>query len=100
MTLLNRAMGKLEPQFLNQALKAAIQMDGDVNVGNIVLSGPVDITEGIKFAEKGGKPHAKAMLMLIMAAQTGDGNILNQLCLKVANRTQQGAQEDLSLIHI
>lgn len=100
MELLNTAKGSLDPQFFKEALQAAIGMDSDTNIGYLALRGPINIHECIEFAEKEEKPHAKALLMLILAAQTGDMDVLNQLRLKTVNKESFGnAKSKFSLVH-
>jgi hypothetical protein len=93
MELLNTAKSLLAPQFFKEALRAAIEMDSDINIGHLALSGPIDVSECIKFAEKEGKSHARALLMLTQAAETGDMNILSQLCLKTVDKENFGDTE-------
>lgn len=83
--LLSHAKDKVDPQFLSQALEVATRMDSDVNIGNIVSAGPLNVAECIKIAQREEKPHARAMLMLIRAAQTGNLKTLNQLHVKAYN---------------
>ena len=97
--LLNTANGSLGPQFFKEALRAAIEMDSDINIGHLALSGPMDVFECIKFAEKEGKSHARAFLMLIQAAQTGDMDLLSQLRLKTVDKESFGDTNGKSLIH-
>ena len=98
MELLKTAKNSLDPQFFKEALRAAIEMDSDVNIGYLALSGPIDIYECIKFAEKEGKSHARASLMLILAAQTGDMDVLTQLHLKTVDKESFG-ESKFPLIH-
>ena len=97
--LLSTAKGSLDPQFFKKALRAAIEMDSDVNIGYLALSGPLDIHECISIAEKEGKPHARALLMLIMAAQTGDKDMLSQLHLETVDKEYLGDDSKFPLIH-
>jgi hypothetical protein len=83
----------LDPQFFKEALRAAIEMDSDINIGHLALSGPIEVSECIEFAEKEGKSHARAFLMLMQAAETGDRNILSQLCLKTVDKGNFGDTE-------
>lgn len=100
MELLNTAKDSLDAQFFKEALRAAIEMDSDINIGHLALSGPIDVSECIEFAEKEEKSHARAILMLIRAAETGDMNILSQLHLKTVDKENFGDTEaKFLLIH-
>ena len=97
---LNTAKGSLDPQFFKEALRAAIEMDSDINIGHLALSGPINIHDCIKFAEKEEKSHARALLLLILAAQTSDMNVLSQLHLKTVDKENFGdAKSKSPLIH-
>ena len=100
MELLDTAKGSLDAQFFKEALRAAIEMDSDINIGRLALSGPIDISECIKFAEKEVKSHATAFLTLLQAAQTGDMDLLSQLRLKTVDRVSfDDAESKSPLIH-
>ena len=99
MELLTTAKGSLDPHFFKEALRVAIEMDSDVNIGYLALSGPVDIPECITFAENKGKPRARALLLLIMAAQTGDMDMLSKLRLKTVDKESFGDDSKFPLIH-
>lgn len=100
MEFLNTAKGSVDPQFFKEALRAAIEMDSDMNVGHLASSGPIDIHDCIKFAEKEGKSHARTLLLLILAAQTGDMNVLSQLRLETVDKEHFGDAESKSpLVH-
>ena len=94
--LLNRGKGKLDVQFLNEALEFATQMDSDISVGKVALAGPVNFKQCIMLAEREGKHHAHVMLLMIMAAISGDKEILNHLHLEPA---YEDYTELLSLVH-
>ena len=99
MELLTTAKGSVDPQFSKEAIRAAIEMDSDVNIGYVALNVPVDIPECIKFAEREGKPHARTLLMLIKAAQAGDMDVLSQLRLKTVDKESFGNDNKFPLIH-
>ena len=100
MELLNSAKGSLDAQFFKEALRAAIEMDSDINIGHLALSGPIDVSECIKFAEKEEKSHARALLMLIQAAESGSMNILSQLDLKTVDKEKfDDTEAKFPLIH-
>ena len=56
-------------------------MDSGISVGKIALVHPENIKQCIKLAEREKKHHAHAMLLMIMAALSGDSEILNNLSL-------------------
>ena len=78
--LLNKATNrKIDVCYLNRALKAAVNNDNDVNVGKLVLQGSTNISECLKYAKDARKPRARAMLLLIKAAQIGDIAIVQKV---------------------
>ena len=83
-------------QFLNQALEYATRMDSDDSVGKVALAHPENLKQCIMLAEREGKHRAHVMLLLIMAAQSGDKEILSHLYLKPA---YEDNTELLSLVH-
>ena len=79
--LLNQATNKLKIDFLNHALAEATGMDNADNVAQLVLAGADSegIEECLRIAAQEKKPHARAMLLLIKAAQTDDQAIIQKL---------------------
>ena len=81
--LLQQARESLKPQtlvsFLNQALETATLEDSDRNIGKLILGGATNIMECIKIAKEENKFRAHAMLLLIIAAQTGNKSIVQKL---------------------
>ena len=77
--LLEHSGQKLDQHFLNQALETATRMDNHVIVGKLVMKGATNVMECIRIAKEGKKSHARAMLLLIMAAQTGNVAIVHKL---------------------
>ena len=74
--LLNCSKGTLDVQFLNQALEFATRMDSAINVGKVALVHPDlgNINHCIKLAEREGKHHAHAMLLLITAIRSSSSS--------------------------
>lgn len=106
--LLKRTKGKLDVEFLNQALEFATWMDSDANVGKIALAHLGNIKHCIRLAEKEGKHHAYVMLSLVKAASSGDKEILNHLLLEpvseeekfdIYNYIEEDKEEPLSFVH-
>ena len=65
--------------YLNRALKAAVKNDNHLNIGKLIVKGSTTISECLRYAKNARKPHARAMLLLIKAAQTGDVAIVQKL---------------------
>ena len=68
-----------EPGCLDRAMKAAVKNDNDIYVSKLVITGAKNLTECLKLAKDENKPCARAMLLLIVAAQTGDRAIVQKL---------------------
>lgn len=71
--------GNLEPDCLDRALKAAVKNDNHVNIGKLVVKGAKELQSCLQYAKDEKKPCARAMLLLIIAAQTGDKAIIQKL---------------------
>ena len=69
----------MEAGCLDRALKAAVKNDNHLNVGKLVVKGAKDLPACLKYAKDEKKPHARAMLLLIIAAQSGDKAIVQKL---------------------
>ena len=69
----------LEPGCLDRALKVAVKNDNHVNVGKLVVKGAKELQSCLQYAKDKKKPHARAMLLLIIAAQTGDKEIVRKV---------------------
>ena len=59
---------QLEPNCLIQALTAAVSNDNHYNVGKLIMKGADKVKEALKQSVDEKKPHAKAMLLLVVAA--------------------------------
>ena len=70
---------KIKECYLNRALEAAVKNDDHVSVGKLVLHGSTNISECLRYAKDARKPRARAMLLLIKAAQTGDVAIVQKV---------------------
>ena len=53
--------------------------DHHINVGKLVVKGATELQECLQYAKDEKKPHARAMLLLIIAAKTGDKAIVQIL---------------------
>ena len=77
--MLRNNTDQLEPNCLNRALMAATQNDNHFNIGKLVVKGANNLESCLEFAQKENKPHARAMLLLIKAAFTGNKAIVQKL---------------------
>ena len=77
--LLKNGADSLEPGCLDRALKAAVKNDNHLNVGKLVVKGARKLEECLLYAKDDKKPQARAMLLMIIAAQTGDKAIVQKL---------------------
>ena len=57
----------------------AVRNDNTLNVGKLVVKGAKEIQECLKYAESEKKHKAHALLLMIMAAQTGDVEMIQKL---------------------
>ena len=69
----------LEPDCLARALLVAVRSDNHFNIGKLIVKGAPNIDEALALSVQEGKPHARAMLLLVKAATRGDRNIVLQL---------------------
>ena len=69
----------LEPGCLDVALRLAVKNDNRFNVSELVLKGAKELQECLRYAKEEKKPYARAMLLLIKAAATGDVAIIQKL---------------------
>ena len=69
----------LERGVLSRCLISAVKNDNSVNIGKLVVKGARDYHQCLELATKEKKPKARAMLMLIIAASTGDVTIVQHL---------------------
>ena len=53
--------------------------DNHLNVAKLVVKGAKELQSCLQYAKDEKKPHAQAMLLLIIAAQTGDKAIIHKL---------------------
>ena len=69
----------LEPGCLDRALKAAVKNDSHLNIGKLVVKGAKNLQSCLQYAKDEKKPQARAMMLMIIAAQTGDKAIVQKL---------------------
>ena len=77
--LLINGADNLEPGCLDRALMTAVKNDNHLNVGKLVVKGARNLQACLIYAKDEKKPHARAMLLLIIAAQTGNKAIVQKL---------------------
>ena len=77
--LLRVSSDQLEPDCLVRALLAAVRNDNHFNIGKLIVKGATNIDEALTLSIEQGKPHARAMLLLVKAATRGDRNLVLQL---------------------
>ncbi|MCG8624191.1 MAG: hypothetical protein MJE68_19630, partial [Proteobacteria bacterium] len=53
--------------------------DNHLNIGKLVVKGATELLSCLQYAKDENKPQAEAMLLLIIAAQTGDKAIVQKL---------------------
>ena len=80
---------QLEPDTLNRALIAAVEKDNHINIGKLIVKGADNIEDCLKRSKDDKKPHARAMLLLVKAAQEGNRNLV----LKVFGEPAPGLDE-------
>ena len=69
----------LEPLCLERALKAAVNVGNHFNIGKLVAKGATNIQEALGDSKQLKKHEARAMLLLIIAAQTNDRDLVLKL---------------------
>ncbi len=79
LTELLRNTDQLEPNCLNRALMAATRNDNHFNIGKLVVKGAKNLDACLEYAQTEKKPHARAMLLLIKAASSGNKSIVKKL---------------------
>ena len=77
--LLRFNIDQLEPNCLNRALVAAVSNDNHFNVGKLIVKGANNVEECLRKSRDDHKPHARAMLLLVMAAMEGNHNLVLKL---------------------
>ena len=77
--LLRSGADQLEPNCLNRALVAASKNDNHYNIGKLIVKGATNLEDCLKIAKEEKKPHARAMILLVKAAQTGNKAIVQKL---------------------
>ncbi len=77
--LKNLSCDVLDKGLLNKCLICAVKNDSSVNVGKLVIKGAKDLQSCLEIATKEKKLKARAMLLLILAATSGDKTIVQRL---------------------
>lgn len=76
--LLNQSL-QLEPDTLNRAMIYATRNDDHQTIAELITKGATNVDDCLKISTKEKKVHARAMLLLVKAAQTGDKSIVQAL---------------------
>ena len=89
--LLENGADNLEPGCLDRALMAAVKNDNYINMGKLVVKG-AKVQACLRYAKYEKKPQTRAMLLLIIAAQTGEKAIVQKLFGEPAPGLQNQAE--------
>lgn len=77
--LLRVRVEDLEPECLEKALMAAVEVGNHFNVGKLVVKGATNIQDALKSSQEKKKHEARAMLLLVIAAQGNDRDLILKL---------------------
>ena len=77
--LLRVRVDDLEPHCLEDALTTAVEVGNHFNVGKLVVKGATNIQEALDDSKRLQKHEARAMLLLVIAAQTNDRDLVLKL---------------------
>ena len=77
--LLRVSLDELEKNCLERALIAAVRRGNHFNVGKLVVKGATNVDEALELATQLKKHKARAMLLLVKAAQTNDKDLVLKL---------------------
>lgn len=81
---------------LNRALVFATRNNNHYNVSRLLVMGASNLEECLRIAKQERKPRARAMLLLMKAAQTGDESVIQ----KIFNETALAELEDDSFADV
>ena len=70
---------QLEPDCYTRALTAATHNDDPHSIVKLIVKGATNMEECMDIAIREGKPHSRAMLLLVKAAITGNKSIVQKL---------------------
>uniref|UniRef100_A0A1X7SPR9 Uncharacterized protein n=1 Tax=Amphimedon queenslandica TaxID=400682 RepID=A0A1X7SPR9_AMPQE len=91
--LLEVRIDDLEPHCLEDALTAAVEVGNQLNVGKLVLKGATNIQQALEDSKRLQKHEARAMLLLVIAAQTNDRDLVIKL---FGARTQRNTSHPMA----
>ena len=83
----------LEPLCLERALKAAVNVGNHFNIGKLVVKGATNIQEALGDSKRLKKHEVRAMLLLIIAAQTNDRDLVLKLFGAPTQKSMQHVRE-------
>ncbi len=70
---------QLEENYLERALLAAVRNGNHSNIGKLVVKGATNVDDALELATQLRKHEARAMLLLVKAAQTNDKDLVLRL---------------------
>lgn len=91
--LLRNNADQLEDNCLSRALLAATRNDNHFNIGKLVVKGAKNLDECLVLAQRDNKPHARAMLMLIQAAFTGNKGTVQKLFGETVDKSDNASKD-------
>uniref|UniRef100_A0A1X7UGT6 non-specific serine/threonine protein kinase n=1 Tax=Amphimedon queenslandica TaxID=400682 RepID=A0A1X7UGT6_AMPQE len=77
--LLEVRIDDLEPHCLEDTLTAAVEVGNQLNVGKLIIKGATNIQQALDDSKRLQKHEARAMLLLVIAAQTNDRDLVLKL---------------------
>ena len=83
----------LEPLCLERALKAAVDAGNHSNIEKLVIKGAKNIQEALVDSKRLKKHKVRAMLLLIIAAQTNDRDLVLKLFGAPTQKAMQHVRE-------
>ena len=92
--LLRVRVDDLEPLCLERALTAAVEVGNHFNVGKLVVKGATNIQEALSDSKRLKKHEARAMLLLVIAAQTNDRDLVLKLFGAPTQKNMQHVREE------
>ena len=87
--LLRNNTDHLEPNCLSRALMAATRNNNHFNISKLVVKGAKNLDDCLVLSQRENKPHARAMLLLIKAASSGNMAMLQELFLDKPDNSKE-----------
>lgn len=86
--LLRKYADKLDDDCLNRCLRAATCNDNDMNISQLVVKGANNLDACLELAQKESKHRARAILLLIKAASSGNRDIVQKLFGEIVDKPE------------